>query len=212
MDAGGSDNPRAPDSAHADDVRPADGFQTFSYNLWHPSAEHLRTVPMDTTDCCRRLACVATLARDAAALLTRLTIGQAFAQAGLGKLKNLDPVVEYFTLLGIPFAKLQAPMVATLEFVGGLALILGLATRAFSLLLLGTMAVAILTAHRAEFWAGLHWWPEEGLTEVVPWMYGLALLWLIAVGPGRVSLDRAVLAWWRRRHGAHLAAPSTVIG
>ncbi|HYE04579.1 MAG TPA: DoxX family protein [Planctomycetota bacterium] len=169
------------------------------------------SVAMDMIASCRRRApCAENLARDAAGLLTRLTIGQAFAQAGLGKLTNLEGVIEYFASLGIPLARVQAPTVATLEFVGGIALILGLATRAVAFLLAGTMAVALVTAHRSEFAAALRWSPEEGLTGIDPWMYGLALLWLMAAGPGRLSLDRAVLAWWRRRRGKAMVAPAPV--
>ncbi len=214
MDEGGSDNPRAPDSAHADDARPARAFHTFRYNLWHPIAALVRTVPMDNTDCRRRLACVETLARDGAALLTRLTIGQSFLQTGRGKLDDLDGFAKNLESFGVPFASAQAPVVAGLEFIGGIALIVGLGTRAFSLVLGGIMAVALMTAHRGQLPGAFKLWPGdgEGLTDVVPWMYGLALLWLIAVGPGRVSLDRAVLAWWRRRRGAQLVAPTSVAG
>ncbi len=155
--------------------------------------------PMDMIATCRRLApCAAASGRDAAALLTRLTIGQAFAQTGWGKLHHLDGTIEYFTSLGIPLANVQAPMVATLEFVGGLALVLGLGTRAFAFLLSGTMLVAIVTAHWSEFLATLRPWPEAGLTEIDPWMYGLGLLWLIVAGPGRASLDHLIARRWCR--------------
>lgn len=56
-------------------------------------------------------------------------------------------------------------------------------------MLLGTMAVAILTAHRAEFLAALTLDPDDGLTIIAPCMYGLVLL---AHGAGRLSLDRLI--------------------
>lgn len=136
---------------------------------------------------------------DISALLIRLTLGQGFMQAGWGKLHTLKQTTEYFAGLGIPAAGIQAPFVATLEFVGGAALILGLGTRLAALLLLSTMVVALATAHRTEFLAALRLVPEgdTGITSVVPWMWGLLLLVLVAHGAGRISLD-ALLS--RKRH------------
>ena len=53
-------------------------------------------------------------------LLVRLSVGVVFAQSGWGKLHDLQRVIDYFTSLGIPYANLQAPFVAGLEFTGGL--------------------------------------------------------------------------------------------
>ncbi|MBN8526008.1 MAG: DoxX family protein [Planctomycetes bacterium] len=129
-------------------------------------------------------------AADAAALLARLTIGQAFALAGLGKLRNLDRTGEFFASLGIPAPGVHAVAIGGLELVGGCVLVLGLATRPAAFLLLGTMAVAILTAHRGEFAGALAIAPDTGLTDVVPWMFAIILLPLLAHGGGRLAIDR----------------------
>jgi putative oxidoreductase len=130
------------------------------------------------------------IAADASALVVRLTIGQAFLLTGLGKLRNHERTADYFNSLGIPFAGLQAWFVGGLELIGGGLLILGLVTRPIATLLLGTMAVAILTADRTDFLGALALSPEKGLTDVVPWMFGLLLMALIAHGAGRLSLDQ----------------------
>lgn len=116
-------------------------------------------------------------------LLLRFVIGWVFVEAGWGKLGKLDKVAEYFSSLGIPFASLQAPMVASLEFVGGLFIILGLFTRITSLKLAGVMFVAIMTA----FWPDL-----ESFTEVFSLSetsYLMIFIYLAFHGAGCLSLD-----------------------
>lgn len=136
-------------------------------------------------------------------LLTRLLIGQAFFQAGRGKLQNFDGTVGFFTELGIPFPELNAAFVARLEYYGGMVLILGLATRLVAALLSTTMVVAILTADRQTFVSALLGRGEAGLTDVVPFVFLLFLAWLVIYGPGRLSLDHPIA----RRLGIHAAEP-----
>jgi putative oxidoreductase len=122
-------------------------------------------------------------------LLTRLLIGHAFFVTGRGKLGNLDNVINFFTSLGVPAPQINAVFIANLEFFGGIALILGLGTRLFSALLGCTMLVAIATAHRQAFFEALSKPYEDGLTDIVPVMFGSLLLWLVYYGPGLLSLD-----------------------
>jgi putative oxidoreductase len=130
-------------------------------------------------------------------LLTRLVIGYAFYQTGRGKLANPERIVEFFTGLGIPFPAANAAFVSRLEFYGGLLLIAGLLTRVVACGLASTMAVALMTADRADFLGALSGAGEAGLTDVVPVVYGLFLLWLIVFGPGAVSLDALLRRWLR---------------
>jgi putative oxidoreductase len=132
---------------------------------------------------------------DLGALLARITLGQAFMLTGLGKLRHLDRTTEFFTNLGIPAPHLHAMGIGALELVGGTLLIVGFAVRPFSALLLATMAVAILTADRSDFVGALAVSPDKGLTDVVPWMFGLILLGLLAHGSGRLGVDHWL---WRR--------------
>lgn len=126
-----------------------------------------------------------------AQLVTRLTFGQAFAVTGWGKLTHLDKITQFFESLGIPFASLQAPMVATFEFVGGLLLLLGLGTRVAGLVLTSTMLVALVTAERGGIGSALTL--ADTFANVAPIPFLVATLWLVAKGPGALSLD-ALLA------------------
>jgi putative oxidoreductase len=127
-----------------------------------------------------------------APLLTRITVGYAFILTGRGKLADLQTFTEFMQSLGVPAAALQAPLVAGLEFVGGIALVLGLGTRLFAMALTGTMVVALLTADRASFLEA--WLPtgDIGPLDVAPYVFLLLLSWLALYGPGPISLDHPV--------------------
>ena len=128
-------------------------------------------------------------------LLTRLVIGYAFYQTGAGKIANIGNVTEFFTGLGIPFPALNAAFVARVEYYGGLLLIVGLLTRVAASLLGSTMIVALLTADKADFLVALAGTGDKGLTDVVPVVYGMFLLWLLVFGPGLASLDALLRKW-----------------
>jgi putative oxidoreductase len=125
-------------------------------------------------------------------LLVRLTLGLVFIGTGWGKLHSLDDVTKFFESLNIPAAHAQAVMVASMEFFGGILLILGLGTRIVSALLIGVMAVAIYTAKLPD----LH-----GVTDLAgtdEFAYLVMFVWLAVAGAGLISLD-AVIAWRVRR-------------
>jgi putative oxidoreductase len=126
-----------------------------------------------------------------APLLTRLVVGWGFHVTGHGKLGDLGKVTGFFTDLGIPFPGANAAFIASLEFVGGLFLILGLGTRIFAALLSCTMIVALLTADKPTF---IQKFPAD-LTDVTSFTYLLLLIWLVFYGPGPVSVDRFLSKW-----------------
>ena len=136
---------------------------------------------------------------DVAGLLARITIGQAFMQAGWGKLHDIENKTEQFAAWGIPAPHAHVIGIGCLELIGGVLLILGLGVRPFAFLLSCTMAVALMTAHRQGFMDALTLWPDSGLTDLTPWVFILILLPLVAYGGGRVGLDRLVWRWWNRR-------------
>ena len=78
----------------------------------------------------------------------RLFIGWQFFVAGKGKLEHLDRVTTFFQSLHIPVPYLNAIFVGTLETVGGLLLLVGLASRLIAVPLTINMIVAYLTADR----------------------------------------------------------------
>jgi putative oxidoreductase len=121
-----------------------------------------------------------------APLVGRITLGVLFVSTGWGKVHNLAKVSAYFTELGIPFAGIQAPMVSFIELIGGALLVIGLASRIAALPLMGSMAVAILTAQREN----VHGLPD--LFGLVEWTYFALLLWVAISGPGKMSLDHVL--------------------
>jgi putative oxidoreductase len=89
----------------------------------------------------------------------------------------------FFGKLGIPLPGLLAPLVAVVEFVGGLGLILGLGTRFWSAGHAIIMIVAILKAKGLSTFKGF---------ELEFLLLG-ASLGLFLMGPGAYSLDDRIL-------------------
>ncbi|MBY0471765.1 DoxX family protein [bacterium] len=121
---------------------------------------------------------------DKIGLLTRVCVGFIFAHSGWAKLHSLDKVTEFFVSLGIPLASIQAPFVSVVELLGGLCLIFGVVTRLASIPLIATMIVAILTAKRGDISE------LSDLLGMSEFLFILLLLWLVASGPGRYSIDQ----------------------
>ncbi|MFO8025847.1 DoxX family protein [Thiohalophilus sp.] len=100
-----------------------------------------------------------------APLLLRLFLAPIFILAGYGKLSALDNTAYYFgEILGLPAPMLMALLAGAAEFFGGIAILIGLATRWFAIPLMFTMIMAAATAHWENGWHAL---PETTLT--VPW-------------------------------------------
>ena len=107
-----------------------------------------------------------------APLLIRIYLAPIFILAGWGKLSDLDRTANYFgEYLGLPLPDLMAFLAGTTEFFGGIAILIGLATRWFSIPLMVTMVVAATTAHWSNGWHAL---PETTLT--VPWEWRTDLI------------------------------------
>jgi putative oxidoreductase len=116
-------------------------------------------------------------------LLGRIVVGIVFIESGWGKLHNLPKVIEFFQTLGIPAAQYQAPFVAGTEFLAGVFVLIGLATRLASVPLSAIMVVAIVTAKSSEITS---WTDIFGFSE---FLYLVILVWLIVQGAGLISLD-----------------------
>lgn len=77
--------------------------------------------------------------------LLRLVLGITFVYHGYSKLTDLTMTSGFFESLGIPMAGFFALLVGLVEFLGGIALVLGVFTVPAALLLAGVMLVALLT-------------------------------------------------------------------
>ena len=130
-----------------------------------------------------------------APLATRIVVGWAFYLTGSGKWAHFDNTVTFFTELGIPYPVANAAFVATLELVGGIALIAGLFTRLFAAGLASTMVVALLTADKQRFLESWSTASEISPTDISAFVFLLFFAWLALYGPGPVSLDKLLAKW-----------------
>lgn len=114
--------------------------------------------------------------------LLRIIAGFLLQQHGLQKL---------FGLLGrepVELASLRG-LAGTLEFFGGIAIIIGLGTRPVAFVLSGMLAVAYFMAHAPQ-----GFWPILNRGELAA-LYSFVFLFLSASGGGDFSVD----GWLRRR-------------
>lgn len=89
-------------------------------------------------------------------LSLRLYLAPIFIAVGLHKFHNIDSIISWFGNpdwgLGLPAPVLMAYLAASAELLGGIALLLGFATRLASIPLIFTMLVAATTAHWDKGW------------------------------------------------------------
>ena len=125
----------------------------------------------------------------AAQTILRVVVGFLFAAHGWQKYVQftLDGTTAAFGQMGVPAAALVAPVVATLELVGGIALMLGVLTRVFAALLALNMLGALFLVHAP---AGV--FVENGGFELVLLLAAGAAAIALA-GPGRIAVDRLIL-------------------
>lgn len=130
-------------------------------------------------------------------LLIRVFWGWQFLQSGIGKFSHIEKVISFFTDLGIPAPTLNAYFNASLETVGGILLILGLASRLIAVPLTINMIVAYLTADR-EAWTSFFSEPGK-FFAADPFPFLMVSLLVLIFGPGKLALDTLVAIWWKKR-------------
>ena len=123
-------------------------------------------------------------------LLIRLYWGWQFMQTGWGKLHDLDKVTGYFTDLGIPAPAFNAYFVSGLEFVGGILLIVGLASRPIALMCVIDMIVAFVAGDRDNL--KLIFSDPDKFQAAAPYQFLFAFLIVLIFGPGLFSLDALI--------------------
>ncbi len=120
--------------------------------------------------------------------ILRIVTGFLFAAHGWQKFNEftIAGTQAAFAQMGVPAANVAAPVIATLELVGGVALIVGVLTRVFAALLAVNMLGALFLVHAP---AGI--FAATGGYELVLILAAAALA-LAFVGAGKVSVDRAL--------------------
>ena len=120
--------------------------------------------------------------------ILRVVIGVMFVAHGAQKLFQLGihGVAGFFGAAGIPLPLVSATIVTLVEFIGGIALILGLLTRWAAALNAFDMVVAILVVHLKNGFFDQNHGIEYPLTVLA------ACIVLAVVGPGAASVDGAL--------------------
>ena len=129
---------------------------------------------------------------DLALLLGRVAIAALYLPSGFSKLTNLDAFINQVDGRGVPFAPVLAPLGAVIEFLGGLALLVGVQVRLASIALLIFTILATLIAHR--------FWEYQGAAlrlQQINFFKNVAIaggfVFLIAHGGGRWCVEQ----FWR---------------
>ena len=124
-------------------------------------------------------------------LLVRLYWGIQLAQNGWGKLHNLGRVTEFFSSLGLPAPGATATFVASIEFIGGILLAVGLLSRFMGLVITIDMLMAYIMADREAFFSFIS---DPGKFYVAdPYTFLFAALLILIFGPGKIALDTFLL-------------------
>jgi putative oxidoreductase len=129
-----------------------------------------------------------TAARETGLTILRIAVGVIFMAHGAQKffMLGIPAVTQGFAQGGIPMASFMAPFIASVELLGGTALVLGLLTRLAALGTAFTMIGAMSLVHlKGGFFL------PSGIEYTVALL--AASVALILMGPGRFSLD-ALLA------------------
>lgn len=127
-------------------------------------------------------------------LVARVSLGLFFAVSGYNKLFDTEKhrgLIELMMEIGIPFPEFMALFLASVEFFGGIFLMIGLFSTFVAIALIIAMIVAIATVEIE------HVIPKGiGPLDWMSWflylpqvMYVILFAWLITTGPGKMSLD-----------------------
>lgn len=128
-------------------------------------------------------------------LLVRLVFGYFWAETGWAKLHNLDFFSARFVEWGIPFPAFSAALCAGTEFIGGVLILLGLATRLAMVPMIINMLVALIVV----VLPGISTLDE--FVELDEVLYVTLFVWLLIAGPGRASIDHLIAKRWRSDTG-----------
>jgi putative oxidoreductase len=127
--------------------------------------------------------------KDELILVTRILLMALFVLFGWSKLTGFSGTVAYMTQTGAPMPEISAVIAVVMEFVVGIAIVVGFYTRPLAVLLaLYTLGTAFI-AH--------HYWTMSGMEQYVNMINFYknvsiigGLLLLSVTGPGKYSFDR----------------------
>jgi putative oxidoreductase len=149
----------------------------------------------DTTGV-RQSAPVVQTARDVVLLVARIGLGVmmvAHAKLEYDFGGSLAGVGQLFAQAGVPLPAITGPANVLFEFVGGIAMILGLAVPIIGVVMALNMVGAWIFVHPGALFAMDHTGPELVIT------LGLLSLVLAVTGSGRFGLDHLIVTRARRK-------------
>jgi putative oxidoreductase len=127
--------------------------------------------------------------RDFLLLVARVMLGWIFVLSGWGKVLDVDRFIAGLERQNVPAATVLGYVGAISEFLGGLAILIGLSTRYAALLILLFTIVATLISHR--YWEftdpAAHRQQHTQFLKNLSIMGGTVLLFI--TGGGRFSID-----------------------
>ncbi len=123
-------------------------------------------------------------------LVGRVMIGGVFLAGGLGKLMAVGAFAASLARNGLPQPLLLAYLGGLVEFLGGLALVIGLAARYAAALLILFVIVATAISHRYWEFADLQQRRMQTINFTKNVMVAGGLVLVCAAGAGRIALDR----------------------
>jgi putative oxidoreductase len=140
----------------------------------HPSLSHADSIAAAATDACL--------------LVARVLVGWLFLASSWVKLTNMTGFAAYLTNLKVPNPEFWSSIAAPIEFLIGVTLILGLATRYAALAAIAFVIIATSLGHR--YWE----YPQaQQLNQFNHFLKNLAIiagaLLVFITGAGRYSLD-----------------------
>ena len=142
-----------------------------------------------------------------AMLSLRILLGWDFFESGLEKFNGENWFMDIQDKFPFPFNQVAPAiswqMATWFEIVGGIALVIGLGTRFFSVALFVLTVVAIASVHWPESWMSFaelmqgYGFTDKGFGNFkLPVLFLGMLIPLMLLGPGRLSIDH----WLRRKY------------
>lgn len=121
--------------------------------------------------------------------IARLALSILFLWGGAMKLLGYAGFIGYLHTKGVPYAQIAAPVAVAVELLGGIAIVLGMRTRAVAFLLAVYAIATAVLGH--DFWnvadaalqqdAVVHFWKNVAIAG--------GFLLLTVTGAGRASID-----------------------
>lgn len=133
------------------------------------------------------LICYASYLQSFALLVLRLGIGCQLIYSGWGHLTHIEKTVAAFTEWGVPMARFNVYVSGMTELVGGILILLGLASRLISIPLIINFCVAYVAASRDALKHILTNPNDVAGDTAFPFL--AASLIILAFGPGWISID-----------------------